>query len=198
MSRYDIALNKAPKKSIKRTVKKAAEKIFNKPKSELTQEEQRALARPQPQLTEEEQRALARPQPQPRPYNPSLQGEQVVTDMQGVTGTQGWSGTIMSPSSMDQDQRGRRTQGFEQERPTSLNSQTPITPSSDGRFLEGNAPPSVHLTITGPGGYRVFIPMRNLDARVEEDRFIVRMSSQTARSLMIDIESWRRNRDGQI
>jgi len=72
---------------------------------------------------------------------------------------------------------------------SSLNSMTPIVPSDDGSALIGRAPGSLHFTLTGPGGYRAFIPLRNLDMSVQNDSdIIIRLPSSVARDLIRDIE----------
>lgn len=76
----------------------------------------------------------------------------------------------------------------------SLNSQVPITPTSDGKILEGRGPGSGHFVMNGPRGYRVFIPMRNLEAdfceREDGIDFVIRLPRNVAHSLQKDFDQF--------
>ena len=80
--------------------------------------------------------------------------------------------------------------------PSSMNSTTPLKFLSDGS-LEGTAPSSSNFMITGPGGYRLFIPIKKLQVDFNHSNFTsqmtVHMDKNAAMCLERDIREKKHN-----
>jgi len=162
MSRYDHALNKKSKKTILKKVNSIFNKTDTDDKSDNTSNDR----------SDNNSNDIIR----------THRSDNTGNNTGGPFGTQGVTGAQALPSNPNayiQPMR-NNTQN------TSLNSISDIRPSEDGTAFEGTAPSSLHFTITCPGGYRAFIPLRNLNIRVINSNTIEMILSPSIVNNIID------------
>lgn len=68
-----------------------------------------------------------------------------------------------------------------------INSEGFVTASLEGP-TEGEGPKSIFLIISGPSGYRLFIPLRKLQYSYKSGKFTIDVPYNAGNSLVTDIE----------